>query len=210
MTLVNRLLDTRWAVAIIGVLPVPLRLARWWLLRDDVRENRRDSWGRLRSPAEIARYDAVRAAVEAYGADGFVLDVGCSQGILAEGLTYGCYLGVDRSPEAIRIAAGRRDDRTHFLVAEGSRFTPERAPDVVVLNEVAYYLPDPLGTVEHYAGLLAERGVVVVSVYTAWSTRRLIRRLNRRLEPVELRLARSGYRAWIVATFRPRAGVRPG
>ncbi len=200
-----------WLVALVAELPVPLVCVRWGLLLDDRRENRRNSWGRLRGPGESARYDAVRRFVEAYGSEGFVLDVGCSQGILQEGLTYRRYLGVDRSAGAIGLARSRRDDRTDFEVADASEFRTDERPDVVVLNEVLYYLPEPVRTVEHYARLVEEDGVVVVSVYAhAWSTRRLLRQIHARLDVVRSTSVQSGEVAWIVAAFRGRGPVRPG
>ena len=50
--------------------------------------------------------------VERYAADGFVLDIGCSQGILQEGLRYRSYLGVDSFADSIRLASAKADDRT--------------------------------------------------------------------------------------------------
>lgn len=192
-------------VAQVAELPVPLSFVRWGLLLDDLRENRRDSWARLRGAGEQARYDEVRAITEAYAADGFVLDIGCSQGILQEGLIYRRYLGVDRSAEAIRRAGVKNDDRTRFVVGDGADYAPDEPPDSVVLNEMLYYLPDPVRSVQHYAGLLSEHGVVIVSVYAhAWATRRLLRQLHARLQLVRLLPVRSGELYWIIAVFRPR------
>lgn len=189
-------------VAQVAELPVPLSLLRWLLL-DNLRENRRDSWGRLRGADEAARYAEVRKLTEAYASDGFVLDVGCSQGILQEGLTYRRYLGVDRSADAIRLAQPKSDDRTAFVVGDGPGFAPDEPPDAVVLNEVLYYLPDTVRVVQHYADRLSERGVVIVSVYGhAWATRRLLRQIRARLELVRSLPVRSGELYWIVAVFR--------
>ena len=68
--------------------------------------NARGGWERLRDDGEAERYRAVRAAVERHAPDGFVLDVGCSQGILQEGLRYRRYVGVDRYVPALRRARG--------------------------------------------------------------------------------------------------------
>ncbi len=186
--------------------PVPLTLAQWALRRDNARENAKDSWNRLRQPGEVARYAAVRQLTERYAADGFVLDVGCSQGILAEGLRYRRYLGVDSFAAAVAVASAKSDERTAFVCADGSAYEPDERPDAVVLNEVLYYLSDPVGVAEHYADRLSSDGVLIVSVYArSWASRRLLRRLARRLEQVDGTVASAGHLAWSVTAYRPRS-----
>lgn len=204
-TLVGWLMASRAAVWLLSVLPVPLCVVRAVLRRDNVAENRKDSWQRLRGVQEQARYAAVRTMVEKYAADGFVLDVGCSQGILQEGLRYGRYEGVDLAGGSIALAAVKTDERTHFVCAEGATYRPSRRPDATVLNEVVYYLSDPLGAVLHHAELLAPGGVLVVSIFArTWSSRRLMRRIAQKLDLVESVLVTSGHLAWTVSAFRPR------
>jgi len=203
-TWVARALHSRLVVGIGSQVPVPLTLARAFLLHDNRQENRRDGWGRLRHASEEPRYQAVRSAVEKYGANGFVLDVGCSQGILQDGLTYRRYLGVDAFAESIARTAAYSDARTSFVHADGSAYVADQAPDVVVLNEVLYYLPDPLASVGHYAGLLAPDGALVVSVFErAWATRRLLRQIARQHSLVESSLVGQGHLCWRVSVFRP-------
>ncbi len=204
-TLVQRILEHRLTAAVMAQVPLPLRLARGFLVRDNVKENDRGAWQRLRTEQEAVRYRSVRTVVEAYGADGFVLDVGCSQGILQEGLRYARYLGVDSFPGAIELAQVREDDRTRFRLADATTFRPDQPPDVVVLNEVVYYLPDPEGVIRHYGDLLAAGGVVVVSVYSrAWACQRLLRHLARDLVEVQRVEVRSGHLAWTVGAYRRR------
>lgn len=194
---------SRPAVALMAVLPVPMGLVRLFMLRDNVKENH-DSWGRLRADTESARYAAVRAATERYAGDGFVLDVGCSQGILVEGLCYGRYLGVDASPPAIALASAKTDDRTTFVVADATTYVADAPPRAVVLNEMVYYLRRPADAVEHYAAQLGPDGVVVLSVFAhSWSSRRLLRTLARRLRLVESTLVSTGHLGWTVAVYRP-------
>ncbi len=204
-TLVGRLMRSRAAVAVISGAPVPLWLLSRILRRDNERENRKDSWQRLRDDAERPRYAAVRDVVERYAADGFVLDLGCSQGILAESLRYGRYLGIDTSSRAIALASPMSDAQTRFLCADVDTFVPDRPPDAVVLNEVMYYLPHPLRSAQRHARGLAPGGVLVISLFhRAWSCRRLLRRLGHRLDLLETARVTSGHLAWTVAVYRPR------
>jgi 2-polyprenyl-3-methyl-5-hydroxy-6-metoxy-1,4-benzoquinol methylase len=203
-TLVAQLMGSRPAVGLLSVAPVPLFVVRSVLMRDNARENRKDSWQRLRGLHEAARYQAVRSVTERYAANGFVLDVGCSQGILQEGLRYRRYLGVDNFEQSIALAEPKSDSRTQFVCADGSSFVADTPPNAVVMNEVIYYLPDPIGAVEHHANRLAPGGVLIVSIYAkTWSSRRLLRAMAARLELVESSLVKSGHLAWTVAVFRP-------
>jgi 2-polyprenyl-3-methyl-5-hydroxy-6-metoxy-1,4-benzoquinol methylase len=203
-TFVAKLMQSKVAVGFISVAPMPLFLMRPILTRDNARENRKDSWQRLRGRNEAARYRAVRMVTERYAHDGFVLDVGCSQGILQEGLKYRRYLGVDNSERSIVLASTKSDPRTQFVWADGSEFIADQPPDAVVMNEVIYYLPDPIGAVKHYARQLAPGGVLIISIYAlTWSSRRLLRAIAARHELVESNLVRSGHLAWTVAVYRP-------
>jgi trans-aconitate methyltransferase len=143
------------AVELLAAAPIPLFLVRSILARDNARENRKDSWQRLRGRDEAARYRAVRSATEHHAHDGFVLDIGCSQGILQEGLRYGRYLGVDNYEQSITLARRKCDRRTQFVCADASIFVADQPPNAVVMNEVLYYLPDPIGVVAHHARRLA-------------------------------------------------------
>jgi 2-polyprenyl-3-methyl-5-hydroxy-6-metoxy-1,4-benzoquinol methylase len=203
-TFVAKLMRSKVAVGLLSLAPIPLFLVRSILARDNARENRKDSWQRLRGQSETARYRAVRRVTERYAREGFVLDIGCSQGILQEGLTYGRYLGVDNCEQSVLLARPKCDRSTQFVCANGSDFVADQPPNVVVMNEVIYYLPDPIAAVEHHARRLARGGVVIVSIYARnWSSRRLLRVLGARLELVESNLIRSGHLAWIVAVYRP-------
>jgi 2-polyprenyl-3-methyl-5-hydroxy-6-metoxy-1,4-benzoquinol methylase len=203
-TFVAKLMRSKVAVGLLSLAPIPLFLVRSILARDNARENRKDSWQRLRGQSETARYRAVRRVTERYAREGFVLDIGCSQGILQEGLTYGRYLGVDNCEQSVLLARPKCDRSTQFVCANGSDFVADQPPNVVVMNEVIYYLPDPIAAVEHHARRLARGGVVIVSIYArTWSSRRLQRALGARLELVESNLIRSGHLAWIVAVYRP-------
>ncbi len=206
LTLVGRLMASRFAVRALSALPMPLWVMRAVLRRDNTCENERDSWDRLRSSEEQARYDAVRAVTEDFAADGFVLDIGCSQGILQEGLRYRRYLGVDSAPASIALAQTKANASTSFICADGATFVSDESPDAIVFNETVYYLDRPLAAIDHHARALAPGGVLVISLFArTWASRRLMRQIGRRLEVVQASLIRSGHLAWTVAAFRPRA-----
>jgi 2-polyprenyl-3-methyl-5-hydroxy-6-metoxy-1,4-benzoquinol methylase len=99
-----------------------------------------------------------------------VLDVGCAGGSLAQALgPFEHYVGVDISEVAIRHAQHTVGDRrVHFEAADlsGYELPPHRRFDVIVFNEVLYYLDVAAAReqVSRYARTLRERGIIVVSM----------------------------------------------
>ena len=203
-TLAGRAVHGAASSYLVAHLPVPLALVRPFLLHDDAQENDHDGWSRLGAPAEAARYAAVRSLCHAYAPDGNLLDVGCSQGLLHEGLSYGRYVGIDAHEKPLVQARQCADDRTSFLRADADRYEPAAPLDAVIFNEVLYYLPRPVRTVQRLARRLAPRGVLIVSMYRAWATTRIMRQISALFPVVENRpvTGPSGL-AWTVTVFRP-------
>lgn len=203
--LVHRVLGAAGA-AVLDRLPLPLAAVRPLMLVENAVENARGGWDRLRDVSERARYEAVRQVVETYADDGFVLDLGCSQAVLREGLRCRRYVGVDASGQALARSRVADQPGTTLVRADVSTFVPDAPPDVVVLNEVLYYLRRPLAVAQRYAGLLAPGGVLVVCCYArTWPTRRLLVRLGHRLDQVGVDRVVAGRHAWDVGVFRAPA-----
>jgi 2-polyprenyl-3-methyl-5-hydroxy-6-metoxy-1,4-benzoquinol methylase len=117
-----------------------------------------------------------------YRPGGSLLDVGCGQGVLQRrlrALGYARYLGIDGSQEAIARAQTERDARTEFRCADAESFTPQDRFDVIVYNEVLYYLKDPVDVVRRLARALNPDGIVIVSMLRWTSSRRIWRSLER-------------------------------
>jgi 2-polyprenyl-3-methyl-5-hydroxy-6-metoxy-1,4-benzoquinol methylase len=207
-TLVARVVDSRFSRFLVNHLPVPLALARPFLLRDDARENENDGWGRLAAPAEEARYAAVRQVCERYARGGRLLDVGCSRGLLQEGLSYGSYVGIDADERPLLHASKRTDGRTSFLRADADVYEPDEPLDAIVFNEMLYYLPSPVRTVRRLAKQLAPGGVLVVSMYRAWATARIERELCALFPVLESRqVTGSSGMTWTITVYRPAADL---
>jgi trans-aconitate methyltransferase len=182
-------------------------VARPFLRRDNEQENLSGGWGRLRDPAESPRYETIRRLCDDYAHDGFILDVGCSQGILQEGLAYSRYVGIDSHEQTVLRAAAKADHRTSFQQATADSYEPDQPPDAVVFNEVLYYLPHPLNTVQRYASLLAAGGVLIVSVYLrSWATRRMLRQISKLYPVADSAVTTSRPElAWIANVYRPHS-----
>lgn len=134
-------------------------------------------WSNLDSLFEMPRY-AVIAGYCRRTADQdpvSVLDIGCGNGLLHHWLSQdgvaGRYLGVDMSSAAIDQARERVgpgvNGQARFLVGDAEYFTPEAGErfDVIVLNEMLYYLDYPEKLVERCADFLAPGGVILLSMW---------------------------------------------
>ena len=135
-------------------------------------------WDKLRDKAEIGRYAVVSgycAHLEARS----VLDIGCGEGALAESLRGAGledYVGVDFSPVAIAKAQAKGLPNARFVVGDAHTHRPDRRFDVIVFNEVLYYLDRPQRAVSRLANWLEPNGLIIVSVFrneTDWVWRKI-------------------------------------
>jgi 2-polyprenyl-3-methyl-5-hydroxy-6-metoxy-1,4-benzoquinol methylase len=119
-----------------------------------------------------------------------VLDIGCSGGSLAgaiDGLSH--YTGTDVSDYAVAHAKraapfpsrGRGGATIEFIAADLRDFPlNERRWDVIVFNEVLYYLPVPeaLDQIGRYAQALRPSGILCISMKDDGKCRAIFRRLQ--------------------------------
>jgi 2-polyprenyl-3-methyl-5-hydroxy-6-metoxy-1,4-benzoquinol methylase len=130
---------------------------------------RAEAWNRLEGVAEAARYGAIAGYCEVYGG-GSVLDIGCGHGVLhrkLRRLALKRYVGTDISVQAIEQAQRRAAGTgAEFSVSDAeTAVVPNGTYDLIVFNECLYYMRDPRGVIEKYAGGLAPGGHIIVSMY---------------------------------------------
>ena len=144
---------------------------------------RAGDWDYLRSSAEAPRFGVVAAYCTLFAPAGSVLEVGCGEGILLRHLDrngLADFTGIDISPVAIDKARSLEGDRVGFLCASAESFDPVRQFDVIVFNEVLYYLDDPLDVVRRYDDALLDGGHFIVSMFSTMASRHIWRGLRRR------------------------------
>lgn len=113
---------------------------------------------------QAGRYRAIAGAIHFFGGR-TVLDVGCGVAHLANYLPRCVYRGIDCSGEAIGLAR-RRHPSLNLAVADITTVDlPTDAYDVIVFNEVLYYLSDPIRVIERAQSALTGSGIIICSVY---------------------------------------------
>jgi 2-polyprenyl-3-methyl-5-hydroxy-6-metoxy-1,4-benzoquinol methylase len=169
-------------------------------------------WAKLGDPAEMPRYAMIAGYSRTLDPAASVLDIGCGEGHLASWLFQDGtrrYVGIDVSNVAIQQARARASIEARFEVADATTFDPGELFDIIVLNEVLYYLEEPERAVEHYEQFLAQDGVFIISMYRVPESLRAWRRCSSRLEVLDSVWLRSLNKAeWTVRLCRPRARAK--
>lgn len=167
---------------------------------------------------ELARYSLLAGYIrfwppEADVQSWRVLDVGCGTGILRrylDDVPFTEYVGVDLSPAAVATAEARGFPRSRFVVGDAAEIELGQF-DVVVLNEVLYYVPEPRAFLESMRRRLTSSGIVLVSMWRHPGDRSLWRVVDTDLNLVDRVEARNranqmNTRGWTVAAYRPPPG----
>jgi 2-polyprenyl-6-hydroxyphenyl methylase/3-demethylubiquinone-9 3-methyltransferase len=137
-----------------------------------------------------------------------VLDVGCGTGLLRNrlGSVVGEYVGVDLSATAVESAQRRALPGTRFVV--GDVASPDLGSfDVVVLNEMLYYVEDLGPFFDRLGALLEPSGLLLVSMWRHPGDRTLAAALDARFPLVDRVEARNranqlNPRGWLVSCHR--------
>jgi 2-polyprenyl-3-methyl-5-hydroxy-6-metoxy-1,4-benzoquinol methylase len=177
---------------------------RWVLSAQDWdREYERgvlDYYGELR---ELARYSVLIGYVRERGADLRVLDVGCGVGLLRGRLpagTVGRFVGTDPSEAAIAQArAAFPGDAWHVAALPDAALGPF---DVIVCNEMLYYVEDLDALLARLDSLLAPGGRLLSSIVRHPGAFTLDRALDgrfRRRDAVVVRSESGPGNAWRLA-----------
>lgn len=146
------------------------------------REYARGDWERMNAESEFGRYALVHSHVCSQPTNPRVLDVGCGAGRLLKMISrvdHGDYVGVDLSVEAVQRARALGIERSSFEVGWAETFDTEHRFDVIVFNEVLYYLARPAEVVAHYQRMLNPGGLLVVSMFSCFSAWLIWRKLGK-------------------------------
>lgn len=135
------------------------------------REYTSNTWTYLTSLEQLPLYALIEGWRRQLKPAGRVLDLGCGEGVLFEHIPAERvpYVGVDLSEVAIHTARKKVPDGSlaQFICADFVRFEPPAGSlfDVIVFNEVLYYVDDPAAVVRRYRTAMAPNGLIIVSVF---------------------------------------------
>jgi SAM-dependent methyltransferase len=166
-------------------------------------------WDYLKSLEEMSRY-AVIAGYCLHGGDvSSVLDLGCGSGLLRRWLrSVGRieYVGVDRSKTAIDAAKKEwTDGLTDFVAMDIATYVPDRKFDVIIFNEVLYYLDQPGDILGRFGDFLKENGRFVISLWDDPESQQAWRRSRGRVRVVDaVQTRHSSGLSWQIRLCRPR------
>ena len=170
---------------------------------------RTGNWRYLEKADELGRYMTLAGYLAHFKPNGAVLDVGCGAGLLFERYQpygYSKYVGLDLSEAALTKLVPFQDQRTVFVQADAECYQPTESYDVIVFNEILYYLDHPLGAVARYAQSLKPQGLLIVSTYVndAWAMA-ILHRLKASYAVVDETRIKNGTKSWLCTVLQPKA-----
>ena len=175
-------------------------VARW------TREYDAGHWDYLDGLGQLAHYSILAGYCQRLDHRS-ILDVGCGAGVFrahADHIDFERYIGIDPVDAAIERASRLADARTTFLI--GDVFLPQLEQfEIVVCNEVLYYLPEPARQLDRIRDLVTPGGHVLTSHIRHPGDVGLYRLIAERFElidAVQLRNQAAGAHRRRVAAYR--------
>jgi 2-polyprenyl-3-methyl-5-hydroxy-6-metoxy-1,4-benzoquinol methylase len=163
-------------------------------------------WDYLDGLHQLAHYSVLAGYCERFHHRS-ILDVGCGAGIFrtrVDHIDFERYVGIDPTAAAIEQASSLADRRTTFLT--GDVFLPELEQfEIVVCNEVLYYVPEPPRQLDRIRELMKPGGHLLASHIRHAGDVGLYRLIAERfelLDAVELRNQAAGAHPRRVAAYR--------
>lgn len=128
----------------------------------------RGEWDYLEELAEQHRYVIISSYISSKHPKSSVLDIGSGTGILLKFINPAryAYTGIDISPIALKHIRYQQPNVTTICSKiEDFSPTPERKFDVIVFNEVLYYLKKPSDQIDKYRQFLSPNGLLIISMW---------------------------------------------
>lgn len=135
------------------------------------KQYRKGRWDSLKSEKEANRYFQIIDFMKKYGPKNpSILDLGCGDGVLRErmdGFDFDKFKGIDFSTVSIAKAKAKNLLKSEFDARDIIHFIPEQSYDIIVFNEVFYYIPDAekhrvLALISNH---LNQGGIIITSIF---------------------------------------------
>jgi len=173
-------------------------------------------WDRLTDNKDSIHCKIVASYVQKKGTKQSVLDAGCGAGGILKHLDLNLidkYTGVDIAQTALdKIAPKRSQDE--YICSSLEDYIPNGQWDVILFNEVLYYMSDPVAQIRRFENSLKPEGFFVIAMYKkkryfSWNDR-CVRRLRRYMQQASyafddaIELSNiDGSAAWEIFRVRP-------
>lgn len=172
-------------------------------------EYRSGAWAHFHQLPELPRQSVVVGYVSQQYPNPAILDVGCGSGRLAQLFqphSFRRYLGVDLSPEGIKMARALNLTGCEFTEGNFETWRPVEKFDVIIFSECIGYADDPGAMVAAFLPWLEAGGMVVISHfrYGHWSAH--WRRVEQHLDVIEATTVANAHgQTWDIKLLRPPA-----
>ena len=135
------------------------------------KQYRKGRWDSLKTNKELSRYSTIVGYLTILGKEHpSILDLGCGEGVLNEKIPhvdYSYFLGIDFSGVSIEKAKEKKFENAEFECADVHKFMPKRKFDVIVFNEVFYYIHETerANVLNRMIEHLENDGIIIASMY---------------------------------------------
>ena len=163
-------------------------------------------WDKLSSLTEAGRFGVAAGYIAYLKPQARILDLGCGTGLLLRYLPPSClesYHGVDLSQQAINQALlYRYPEHIRFERQAIEEFISPGPYDVIIFNEVLYYLDQPMEVIRKYSAILADDGLIIVSMVDP-SGHYIWQQLKKRMSVLDWqKITNASGLCWHVGAFR--------
>ena len=124
-------------------------------------------WENLSNSPDFARYKVVAGWIHSFGPSLRLLDVGCGHGVMLKHLDLeriSQFTGLDIAESALNAIQPRRP-QDRYVCSPIEQFQPDDRWDVILFNEVLYYMHDPVSPLRQFEKALAPGGFFVISMH---------------------------------------------
>lgn len=170
-------------------------------------EYRSGAWAHFHQLPELPRQSVIVGYVTELHKNPSILDLGCGSGRLAQLFRthpFRRYLGVDLSPEGIKMARALNLERCEFAEGNFETWQPREKFDVIMFSECIGYARDPGALVAAFAPWLETGGTVVISHFRFGHWQAHWRRVNQHLKTFEATtVANDRGQTWDIRLLRP-------
>lgn len=135
-----------------------------------------------------------------------ILDIGCGYGALNKYLNpddYSYCLGVDLSDNAIYKAKKSKFPKSDFIAADAHKFYPTVTFDIIIFNEVLYYLDNQMDIVSRFTEYFNDNGYFIFSFFGGRED--LVIELNKKYSLIKKEIVKDSKNLnWCICLFKAK------